>query len=165
MQAVEWIFFVLVGMAGVVYALKSYDFKFTLTDYLPPPLDNRKILFLFGFTIVILSFALSYWIGDHHGWIGLAGSWLMLAGSSPWFNKRIVRKFFDPKEWRVIRTTIYSGVVLTILSTGFLFFPPRFSPGVFLMGIAITLLSGRLWWNQDMDAQYRVMSHSKRDYS
>ena len=165
MQAVEWILYVLFGLSGVVYATKSYDFKFTITDYLPGPLGNRKILFLVGFAIVFAGFALSYLIGDHHGFISLAGGWIMLVGSAPWFNKRIVRKFFDPKEWKVIRTTIYAGVLLTVLSTGLFYFPAQFSPGAFLLGIALTILSGRLWWNQDLEAQYRVMSHSKRDYS
>lgn len=165
MQTMEWILFVLLGLTGVVYALRSYNMKFTLTDHLPGPLGNRKIVFLLGFAIVLLGFFLAYWIGIHHGFLSLLGGWLMLAGSAPWFNKRIVRKFFDPKEWRVIRTTLFAGIFLTLLSTGFFYLPPQFSPGAFLMGIAIVILSGRLWWNQDMEAHYRVMSHSKRDYS
>ncbi|MBN2326269.1 MAG: hypothetical protein JXR73_03875 [Candidatus Omnitrophica bacterium] len=165
MQTSEWTLFVILGLAGVIYAVKSYNFKFTLTDHLPGPLSNRKIVFLIGFAVVLVGFALSYVMGGHHEFISIAGGWIMLAGSAPWFNKRIVRKFFDPKEWRVIRTTIYAGVILTVLSTGFLYFPPRFAPGTFLLGIAITILSGRLWWNQDLEAHYRVMSHSKRDYS
>jgi len=33
------------------------------------------------------------------------------------------------------------------------------------MGIAIIVLAGRLWWNQDLEAQHRTMVFSKRDYS
>lgn len=165
MQTVEWLLYVLLGLAGVAYAVKSHDFKFTLTDHLPGPFSHRKVVFLIGFALVLAGFALAYPMGQHHGFISVTGGWLMLAGSAPWFNKRIARKFFDPKEWRVIRTTIYSGVLLVILSTGFFYLPPTFSPGAFLLGIAITLLSGRLWWNQDAEAHYRVLSHGKRDYS
>jgi len=165
MLTLEWILFSIMGLAGVLYALKSHDVKFTLTDHLWGFLQNRKALFFIGLAIVFLGFALAYVIREHHGFITLIGSWLMLAGSAPWFNKRIVRRFFDPAEWRVIRTTIYAGLLLTLLSTGFFYFPPLFSPGTFLMGIAITILAGRLWWNQDIEAQNRTMVFSKRDYS
>ncbi|MFB3787798.1 MAG: hypothetical protein ACE15F_15675 [bacterium] len=165
MLTLEGIIFSVIGLTGVVYALKSHEVNFTLTDHLGGVLQNRKVLFFIGLLIVFLGFGLAYAIREHHGFITLAGAWLMLTGSAPWFNKRIVRKFFDPAEWRVIRTTIYAGLLLTLLSTGFFFFPPMFSPGTFLMGIAITILAGRLWWNQDIEAQHRTMVFSKRDYS
>lgn len=165
MHTMEWILFLVLGLLGVVYAVKAHDIKFSLTNRLPAPFNNRKVLFSIGFAIVLIGFAVAYPLGVHHGFLSVAGGWIMLAGSAPWFNKRAARKFFDPKEWRVIRVTIYSGVALSLLSTGFFYFPPRFSPGAFLLGIAVALLGGRLWWNQDMEAHYRVLSHSKRDYS
>jgi hypothetical protein len=163
MLTTETILFFLLGFIGIVYAFKSDQLRFSLTDHLPGPLANRKILFVLGFAIVVAGFASAYVIGSHHGFIALFGSWIMLVGSAPWFNKRCVRKFFDPAEWKVIRTTIYAGIVISLLSTGFFYLPPVFSPGPFLIGIAIIILSGRLWWKQDIEDQYRVMQHSKRN--
>jgi len=65
----------------------------------------------------------------------------------------------------VIRMTIYAGALVMLLSTGLFYLPPIFSPGTFLMGVAILLLSGRLWWYQDLEFQHQSMVFSKRDYS
>lgn len=165
MDIFEWILFTILGLLGVIYAIRSYDIKFNILNYLPGVLAKQKIVFIIGFSVVMLGFLTSYWIGDHHGFITLIGSWVMLLGSTPWFNRRVVRRSFDHGEWKVIRSTIYAGVLMTVLSTGLLFFPPIFSPGTFLMGISITILAGRLWWYQDLEAPYRTMVFSKRDYS
>jgi hypothetical protein len=165
MEIFEWILFTILGLVGVVYAVKSYDMKLNITKYLPGKLSNQKILFIIGFAIVMVGFALSYLIGSHHGFITLTGTWIMLLGSAPWFNRRVVRKSFDPGEWKVIRSTIYAGILLVLLSTGLFYFPPVFSPGTFLMGISIAILAGRLWWHHDLEAPNRTMVFSKRDYS
>lgn len=165
MQTAEWIVFTVLGLGGIVYAYNSYLIKFTATDYLPQGLRDRKIVFMAGLAAVLAGFASSYFIGIHHGFISVAGGWIMLLGSTPWFDRRIVRKFFSPEEMRVIRLTMFTGFLIALFSTGYLMFPPMFSPGTFLMGISLLLLAGRLWWNQDPTLQHQIMQQSKRNYS
>lgn len=165
MLRIELICCTILGLAGIVYAYHSYHLKFAATDYLPERLRDRKVIFVAGFALVLLGFLTAYRIGEHHGFISLVGGWIMLLGSTPWFDKRICRKFFAPEELRVIRVTLFAGLLIAALSTGFLKFPPVFSPGAFLMGISLMLLAGRLWWNQDPSLQNQIMQQSKRNYS
>ena len=165
MQTMEFILFTLLGLAGIVYAYISHEFKYSVTDSLPEKLRETKVLFTIGLVTVLAGFVSAYMIGSHHGFITIAGGWIMLAGSTPWFNKRICRKFFAPEELKVIRITLFTGIILAVLSTGFVKFPPEFSPGTFLIGISLALLGGRLWWNQDPSLQNQIMQQSKRDYS
>ncbi len=165
METLEFILFTLLGLCGVVYAYISHEFKSNITDGLPESFRESKVLFAIGFVVLLIGFGLSFVIGTHHGFITIIGGWIMLAGSAPWFNKRICRKFFAPEELKVIRITLLAGLLIAIFSTGMLMFPPIFSPGAFLMGVSLVLLSGRLWWNQDPSLQNQIMQHSKRDYS
>ncbi|RJP26827.1 MAG: hypothetical protein C4527_14485 [Candidatus Omnitrophota bacterium] len=157
--------YTLIGLAGVVYAYHSHRVRFSLPDLLPGILGNRKIIFSIGLGVVLAGFVLDSFIGIHHQIITLAGGWFMLLGSAPWFNRRIVRRLFDPVEWRIIRITMYAGFGLTIVSSGWLWLPSHFSGGTFLIGIAHMVLAGRLWWNQDLSANNSHMVFSKRDYS
>ncbi|MBI1390215.1 MAG: hypothetical protein GC154_17380 [bacterium] len=156
---------IVIGLAGVVYALNSERFRFNILDVLPGPLGERKVVFLLGIIIILAGFGAAWVIGAWHGLIGVAGGWIVLLGSVEWFNLRIMRKLFAPVEHKVIRTTMFAGLFVALLSTGFFYFPPMFSPGGFLAGVSIVILAGRLWWNEDLSAQYNVMRHSKRDYS
>ncbi|MDP8243142.1 MAG: hypothetical protein P9L94_03605 [Candidatus Hinthialibacter antarcticus] len=153
-----------IGLIAVIYAFNSERFRFNILNHLPGPLGERKVVFIIGFAIMLLSFGLAYIIGPLHGLVGVLGGWLMLLGSVEWFNLRIVRKLFAPVENKVIRITMFSGAIITILSTGFLFFPPAFSPGGFLMGVSVTILAGRLWWNEDLGYLSHTAKQSKRDY-
>ncbi len=165
MKYVELILFTIIGAAGVVYAFNSHRFEFSLPDHLPGKLGKRKIIFVLGVFIILVGFVLDYVIGSLHQIITLAGGWFMLLGSAPWFNRRIVRRLFDPIEMRIIRITIHTGLLLAVMSTGFFWLPPHFSPGTFLIAIAHVILGGRLWWNMDVTNEESHMVFSKRDYS
>lgn len=153
-----------IGLVAVIYAFNSERFRFNILNHLPGLLGERKVVFIIGFAIVLVSFGLAYVIAPFHELIGVAGGWLMLLGSVEWFNLRIVRKLFAPVETKVIRITMFSGVIIACLSTGMLFFPPAFSPGGFLMGVSVAILAGRLWWNEDLGYLSHTAKHSKRDY-
>lgn len=164
METAEFVLFTLLGLAGVVYAYISHEFKSSVTDSLPETLRESKVLFAIGFALILAGYASAYAIGPRHGYVTIIGGWIMLVGSAPWFNKRICRKFFAPEELKVIRVTLFSGLIIVIFSTGALYVPPMFSPGTFLMGVSLALLSGRLWWNQDPSLQNQIMQQSKRNY-
>ena len=151
MTTAEWLLYTILGGLGVLYAVYSHQFKFCLADYLPEFLGKRKVLFIIGFAIVLAGLALERIIGAYHGIITLIGGWVMLLGAARWFNQRIVRTCFSPDELRIIRTTIHAGAALILFSTGFFYLPSTFSPATFLMGAAITVLAGRLWWNLDIE--------------
>ncbi|MEW6238361.1 MAG: hypothetical protein AB1656_23495 [Candidatus Omnitrophota bacterium] len=143
--------YTLIGIAAMIYAFYSDRVKFTLADHLPEVLANRKMLFTAGLAIVLIGFGAAYALGVHHALITLFGGWIMLLGSAPWFNQRIVRRLFAPPERRIIRTTIFTGFVIAVLSSGRFYFPPQCSPSAFLLGLAIMILAGRLWWNGDTE--------------
>jgi len=143
--------YTLIGLTAAIYAFYSDRVKFTLADHLPGVLANRKMLFTIGLFIVLFSFAAAYLLGVHHALITLFGGWVMLLGSAPWFNQRIVRRTFAPPERRIIRTTIFAGLIIAVLSSGRFYFPPQSSPSAFLVGLAIMILAGRLWWNGDTE--------------
>lgn len=164
METAEFILFTVLGLAGVVYAYISHEFNSSPTDSLPPALRENKVLFSIGFVLVLMGYGAAFVVGPHHGFITIVGGWIMLIGSTPWFNKRICRKFFAPEELKVIRITLFAGLLITFFSTGVLYVPPMFSPGTFLMGVSLVLLSGRLWWNQDPSLQNQIMQQSKRNY-
>lgn len=165
MNWVGIVLYTLIGVSGFLYGLYSDRINFTMMEKLPGILSNRKVLFFGGLLVVLLGFGCAYAIGDHHAVITLIGGWIILLGSAPWFDRRIMRKSFAPPERRVIRNTMFAGLFITILSTGLLYFPPALSPGTFFIGLAITVLAGRLWWKQDVEFEYQHMVHSKRDYS
>lgn len=165
MQIAINIVLVILGLAAVVFAFNSDRFRFNILNHMPGPLKERKVMFVIGLAIILGGFVASYWIGPFHGFIGVFGGWLMLLGSAEWFNLRVVRKLFAPVEHKVIRITLYTGLFIAILSTGLLSFPPMFSPGVFLLGLSLMIMGGRLWWNEDIGYEHHTMKHSKRDYS
>ncbi len=165
MLIAEQILYLLIGFAGIIFAYYSHRIHFSLPDRLPSKIGKRKIIFTIGFGIILLGFVSDYVIGAHHQAITLLGGWLMLLGSTPWFNRRIVRRLFDPVEMRIIRITLFTSLFLVILSTGLFFLPPHFSAGTLLIGIANMILAGRLWWNQDVTGDTGHMVFSKRDYS
>lgn len=165
MSIIEWIFYTLIGLFGIGFAVRFEGIAFSLSDYLPGKLGERKTAFFVGFAILLVGFAAAFFLGNHHGLISLLGGWLMLLGGAPWFRERALRKLFDPVEMRVIRATLLFGLVISLLSTGWLYFPPCFSPGTLLMGISVMIPPLRLWWNQDLSRMNRTMIFSKRDYS
>jgi hypothetical protein len=151
METLERLFFVLIGLGGILYAFLFYRFNFNPLVLFPGPLRERKLAFSAGFLVMLIGFVLSWFIGRHHEVISLFGAWGMLLGSSYWFHQRYLRQAFAPSEWKIIRITLFSGIVVTLLSTGFFFLPKFFSPGLFLMGIAIMYIPGRLWWRSTSD--------------
>jgi hypothetical protein len=155
----------IIGLAGVVYALNSHRVHFVLADHLPKPFDNRKVVFLAGMALALLGLGSSFLIGIHHNLITLPALWIVLLGSTPWFNKRAVRKFFSPEEMSIIRRTMLAGFIMVVLSTLLVFLSPGFSSGTFFMGLSVLTLAGRLWWNMDLAFESHVMVQSKRDYS
>ncbi len=155
---------IVIGLIAVAYAFHSDRIRYNILDHLPGPLGERKVVFAIGFAIVLAGFGLAYAAAPFHEFACLIGGWLMLLGSAEWFNLRIVRKLFAPVETKVIRITMFSGIILAILSTGWLLFPPAFSPGGFLMGVSVTIMAGRLWWNEDLGYLTHTAKHSKRDY-
>jgi len=166
---IELIVYGLIGLAALGYAINSNNIKFCRAEHLPEPFNKRKVIFLIGFVIVIVGFLSAYLIGVHHNIITLIGGWFMLLGSTRWFQRRDVRIFFVRDEWRVIRQTIFAGLIIMVLSigvsTGFFVIQSHLSIGTFFVGLAIAYLGGRLWWNQDEAATHQVMVQSKRDYS
>ncbi len=166
---IELVVYGLIGLAALGYAINSNNIKFCLTEHLPDPFSKRKVVFLIGFAIVIVGLLSAYLIGVHHNVITLIGGWFMLLGSTRWYQRRAVRVFFVRDEWRVIRQTIFSGLIIMLLSigvsTGFFLLQPHLSVGTFFVGFAVAFLGGRLWWNQDEAVTQQVMVQSKRDYS
>lgn len=155
----------LFGLGGLLYAFLFERVSFNLLNSLPSPINQRKAVFLGGAMLILLSFALSYWIAPYHGFIGAVGGWIMLLGSSQWFTLRIERKVFATVEIRIIRKTMFTGLVIAVLSSGFLMFPNRLSLATLFLGFALMSMAGRLWWKEDSNYDTMVMSHSKRDYS
>lgn len=155
----------LIGFAGLVFAFIYEHCNITFLQKLPSPLQNRRNVFFGGLLLIFLSFVLAYWIAPYHGILGAFGGWVMLLGSAEWFNLRIERKLFAAVELKIIRNTMLIGVAIALLSTGLFYFPAHFSPGTFLLGIAIMTMPGRLWWKEDLNYEAMTMKHSKRDYS
>lgn len=147
MEWIEPMVYIVLGIVGIFYAYGSYRWNFNPLKAFPGALRERKLAFGAGFLVMMAGFALSWVIGRHHELISLFGAWGMLLGASYWFNQRRFRREFAEKEWKIIRITLTSGVLVSLLSTGLFYYPKMFSPGTFLIGIALLFLSGRLWWN------------------
>lgn len=136
----------ILGLGGIFYAYQCPRLPVNPLDYFPGRLKERKLAFAVGLVIVITGFAASWFIGKHAELISLTGTWVMLLGSSYWFHQRTLRRVFAPSEWKIIRITLFSGLIICLFSTGIPGIPARLFPGTVFMGIALILLSGRLWW-------------------
>jgi hypothetical protein len=146
MKALLWALDIILGIGSIIYAWISYRFSFNPLHAFPGPLQDRKLAFSAGAIVVLIGFILSWWIGRYHEIISLFGAWGMLLGASYWFNLRYFRKEMAPGEWRIIRITLIAGLIVALLSTGWFYLPAKPAPGTLLVGIALLLLSLRMWW-------------------
>ncbi|MDX9755349.1 MAG: hypothetical protein RBU29_15390 [bacterium] len=153
MISLELLMYTLLGLGGVIYALQAYRLQGNPLRCFPGPLRERKLAFAAGFLVMLIGFGLSWRFDQHFELISLFGAWGMLLGGAQWFNQRHLRRAFAPSEWKIIRITLFSGLLVMALSTGLFYFPRAFAPGTMLIGLALILVPGRLWWRSSPDVQ------------